>query len=70
MWQPLGVPRVMMTSARGLPKADIIMGFDDIIIDSVNIEQVNGATGSMSRWRVSARFKEKEKGNGQGVGGA
>jgi len=40
----------MLTSARGLLKADIIMGFDDIIIDSVNIDQVNGSTGSTSRW--------------------
>ena len=44
MWQPLGVPRVMLTSARGRPYADIIMAIDDVSIDLVNIDQVNGST--------------------------
>ena len=43
-WQPLGVPRVMLTSARGRPYADIIMAIDDVSIDLVNIDQVNGST--------------------------
>ena len=44
MWQHQGVPRVLLTSARGLPKADVIMVFDD-----VHVDQVNGSTASTSR---------------------
>ena len=43
-WQPLGVARVMLTSARGQPYADVIMAVDDVSIDLVNIDQVNGST--------------------------
>ena len=71
MWQPLVVPRV-----RGPPNADIIMAFDQVSIDSVNVDQVNGQTRSTSRWdphvsgaeslasgsRVSGPVKRKEKG--------
>ena len=67
---------VSMTSARGPPNADVIMAFDDVSVDSVNIDQINGQTGSMSRWgphvggtesltsgsRVSGPVKRKEKG--------
>ena len=49
-WQHQRVPRVMLTSAQGPPNADIIMDFDDISVDSVNIDQVNGQTRSTSRW--------------------
>ena len=45
MWQHRGVPRVLLMSARGLPNADIIMAFDDVSVDSVNIDQVNGQLG-------------------------
>ena len=34
----------------GPPNADVIMAFDDVSIDRVNIDQVNGQTGSTSRW--------------------
>ena len=40
-WQPLGVARVMLMSARGQPYADVIMAVDDVSIDLVNIDQVN-----------------------------
>ena len=47
-WQPLGVPRAMLTSARhhhgGQPHADFIMAVDDVSVDLVNIDQVNGST--------------------------
>ena len=36
---------VSMTSTRGPPNADVIMPFDDISIDQVNINQVNGQLG-------------------------
>ena len=50
MWQHQGVPHVLLTLARGLPNADVIMAFDDVSVDRVNIDQVNGQTGSTSRW--------------------
>ena len=76
MWQHQGVPRVLLTSARGPPNDDVIMAFDDVSIDLVNVDQVNGQTGSTSRWgphvsgtesltsgsRVSGPVKRKEKG--------
>ena len=49
-WQPQGVQRVLLTSARDPPNADVIMAFDDVSIDRVNIDQVNGQTRSTSRW--------------------
>ena len=36
---------VSMTSARGPPNADVIMAFDDVIVDAVNVDQVNGQLG-------------------------
>ena len=47
-WQPLGVPRVMLMSALGQPFSDIILAFDDVSIDVVNIDQVNGSKGRVS----------------------
>ena len=41
---------VSMTSAQGPQKADVIMAFDDVSIDSVNVDQVNRSKGSASRW--------------------
>ena len=41
---------VRMTSARGLPNADVIIAFDDVSVDLVNIDQVNRSSGSTSRW--------------------
>ena len=72
---------VSMTSARGPLNADVIMAFDDVSVDRVNVDQVNGQTGSTSRWgphvggtgsltsgpRVSGPLKEKEKGKGEAV---
>ena len=54
-WQHQRVPRALLTSAQGPPNADVIMAFDDVIVDLVNVDQVNGQTGSTSRWgpRVS-----------------
>ena len=77
-WQHRGVPRVLLTSARGPPNADVIMAFDDISVDPVNVDQVNRSTGSTSKWgpHVSGTesltsgpacqvwLKEKEKGKG------
>ena len=76
MWQHQRVPRVLLTSARGPPNANAIMAFNDVSVDSVNIDQVNSQTGSTSRWgphvsgtesltsgsRVSGPVKRKEKG--------
>ena len=45
---------VSMTSTRGPPIADVILAFDDVSIDSVNVDQVNGSTGSMYRVSGSA----------------
>ena len=71
------MPRVGLMSARrqhgSQPHADVIMAFDDISVDLVNVDQVNGQTGSTSRWGphvsgtrsltcgslVSGRFKGK-----------
>ena len=80
MWQPPGVLCVMLTSARGQPYANVIMIFDDISVDSVNIDQVNdqlgprpGSAGPICRSQcvtdrrdphVSSRLKKKEKGKG------
>ena len=50
MWQHQKVPRVLLTSTRGPPNADVIMAFDDVSVDLVNVDQVNGQTGSTSRW--------------------
>ena len=75
MLQHQRVPRVLLTSARGPPNADIIMAFDDVSVDLANVYQVNSQTGSTSRWgphvsdtesltngsRVSGRFKEKKE---------
>ena len=44
------MPHILLTSARGPQKADVIMAFDDVSIDSVNVDQVNGQTRSTSRW--------------------
>ena len=44
-WQHQGVPRVLLMSARGPPNADVIMAFDDISVDAVNVDQVNGQLG-------------------------
>ena len=41
MWQHQGVPRVLLTSARGPPNANAIMAFNDVSVDSVNVDQVN-----------------------------
>ena len=41
MWQHQGVPHILLTSARGPPNADVIMAFDDVSVDPVNIDQVN-----------------------------
>ena len=41
MWQYRGVPHVLLTSARGPPNADVIMAFDDVSVDPVNVDQVN-----------------------------
>ena len=35
---------VSMMSARGPPKDDVIIAFDDVSVDLVNIDQVNGST--------------------------
>ena len=35
---------VGMLSARGQPYADIIMAVDDVSVDLVNVDQVNGST--------------------------
>ena len=56
MWQPPGAPCVMLTSSRGQPYADVIMTFDDISIDTVNVDQVNDqrvsgqVSGVHGRW--------------------
>ena len=76
MWQHRGVPRVMLTSARGPPNADVIMAFDDVSVDLVNVDQVNYSMGSTYRWgphvsgiesmtsgsRMSGLVKRKRKG--------
>ena len=49
-WQHQRVPRVLLTSARGPPNADVIMAFDDISVDLAKVDQVNGQTGSTSWW--------------------
>ena len=36
---------VSMMSARGPPNADVIMAFDDVSVDLVNVDQVNRSTG-------------------------
>ena len=78
MWQHQRVPCVLLTSARGPPNADVIMAFDDVSVDPVNIDQVNGQTRSTSRWgphvsgtesltggsRVSGPGKRKRKRKG------
>jgi len=38
------MPHVRLTSARGRSYADVIMAVDDVSIDLVNIDQVNGST--------------------------
>ena len=59
------MPRVLLTSARGPPNADVIMAFDDASIDSVNIDQVNGQLGPRPGGvHMSGPLKEKEKGKG------
>ena len=45
MWQPLGMPCVRLTSARGRSYADVIMAIDDVNIGLVNIDQVNRVYG-------------------------
>ena len=42
----------MLTSARGQPYADVIMAFDDVSVDSINIDQVNGRLGSMAKGQL------------------
>ena len=37
-WQHQRVPRVLLMSARGPPNADVIMAFDDVSVDLVNID--------------------------------
>ena len=44
-WQHQGVPRVLLTLARGPPNADVIMACDDVSVDLVNVDQVNQSTG-------------------------
>ena len=47
---------VSMTSAQGPPNADVIMAFDDVSVDLVNIDQVNRSTGPrVSGAHVSAK---------------
>ena len=47
---------VSMTSARGPPNADVIMAFDDVSVDLVNVDQVNRSTGPrVSGAHVSAK---------------
>jgi hypothetical protein len=43
MWQPMGVPHVMLslTSSRGSVCVDVSMALADVSIDSVNIDRVN-----------------------------
>ena len=41
---------VSMMSARGRPNADVIRAFNDVSIDLVNVDEINGKTGSTSRW--------------------
>ena len=36
---------VSMTSAWGSPNANVIMAFDDVNVDLVNVDQVNGQLG-------------------------
>ena len=45
MWQHQRVPCVLLMSARGPPNADVIMAFDDVSIDLVNVDQVNSQLG-------------------------
>ena len=66
---------VSMMSTRDPPNADVIMAFDEVSVDLVNVDQVNGQTGSTSRWgphvsgtgsltcgsRMSGLFKGKRK---------
>ena len=56
MWQPLGMPRVGLMSARrqhgSQPHADVIMAVDDISIDLVNVDQVNRSTRATARGQL------------------
>jgi len=68
----------------GPPNADVIMAFDDVSVDPVNIDQVNGQTRSTSRWgphvsgtesltggsRVSGPGKRKRKREAEAVLGS
>ena len=47
------MPRVGLMSARrqhgSQPHADVIMAVDDVSVDLVNIDQVNGSTGATAK---------------------
>ena len=53
---------VSMTSARGLLNANVIMACDDVSVDLVNVDQVNGQTGSTSRWGPHVSSTESQTG--------
>ena len=57
MWQPLGMPCVRLTSARGRSYADVIMAIDDVNIGLVNIDQVNGSTGSTASGSAAPTYQ-------------
>ena len=57
----------MLMSAQGPPNADVIMAFDDVSVDLVNIDQVNGQLGPRPGGvHMSGPLKEKEKEKGKG----
>ena len=60
-WQHRGVPHVLLTSARGPPNADVIMAFDDVSVDSVNIDQVNGQLGPCPDGSTCQRYRVTDK---------
>ena len=37
--------QALLTSSWGPPNADVIMAFDDVNVDLVNVDQVNGQLG-------------------------
>ena len=39
------MPHVLLMSARDPPNADVVMAFDDVSVDSVNIDQANSQLG-------------------------
>ena len=60
-WQHQRVPRVLQTLARGPPNADVIMTFDDVSVDLVNIDQVNGQLGPCPDGSTCQRYRVTDK---------